>query len=638
MEALVRDHADKVKAAVPLQLLPARFIVALCLMAVVATATHAGPWSRTGPTGGEVYVLAEDPLRAGHLFAAPASEGLYESFDSGATWSEVPGAPSDIRAIVFDPFDPHRMYIVESAGFRASTDGGRSWSDPTRVEQGEYTGMFSLSASPRVRGLLYMQAANSIYRSNDGGSSWTYQPASFAVGGRGALVVASGTTESWVFASGKPGTYRSTDYGVTWTQVIDGTGWVVFSPHDPKRGIAATPQGVSITSDGGASWTSASSTAKVFRASFDPTIPGRLYGVSYAALYRSDDWGANWTAIQEIPVPAPWLAVATHDPARVFVMAGGYGVLEYTNGTLVPRNTGLWGLPASALLVSGNRLLAGTEGAGNHVSVRGSDWRRLPPGPFDPGSVSSGERVTDLVEIGGAILMSSSLGISRSLDGGESWQQVTAQDAQLVLDIEPGSTPQELYASGWFRIQRSNDQGRTWTVLTSPSAGARLMNSVAYDKQSGQLLVCARNTASPLYRSSDRGITWTAATAPSDTVTFLAVSPHGGLYAGVPDKGLIRSNDGGTTWTTLPGQPNGMLGPTTIGFDPSDPSALVVGTEQHGAYALVTGDRWVPIAALEGREIQRIVRDGSRWIFATDKGVYIKEDPLTSPVRRRSAS
>jgi photosystem II stability/assembly factor-like uncharacterized protein len=172
---------------------------------------------------GEVITHPSDPDVAyvaaqGHLWGHSGDRGLFKTVDGGERWTKLTnGLPDDDRTgatdIVMDPRDPNVLFVASwerlrqphrfdsggpNGGIFKSTDGGESWTKLTNgLPEGE-TGKIGLAlhrANPdivmaivehgfqpeeRVDGEPNPQYADmsqlgtGIYRSENGGQSWTY--------------------------------------------------------------------------------------------------------------------------------------------------------------------------------------------------------------------------------------------------------------------------------------------------------------------------------------------------------------------------------------------------------------------------------------------------------------------------------
>jgi hypothetical protein len=174
---------------------------ALAKAAAIALAPHAHPWRQVGPTGqllndpsyatsegripttGIVLAIATDPTSAaGDIAYVGTGGGVYKTSNGGASWTAAAGVPAvPVAAIAVDPTNHLDVYAVTGQGFQ----GG-----------GEYGGL-------------------GAYYSHDGGATW--HPSVTSV--RGAAQQVAVGSDGAVFAATTGGLFRSTDHGVTWSDV-----------------------------------------------------------------------------------------------------------------------------------------------------------------------------------------------------------------------------------------------------------------------------------------------------------------------------------------------------------------------------------------------------------------------------------
>ncbi len=164
----------------------------------------------THPTDPDiVYVAAQ-----GHLWGHSGEKGLFKTSDGGESWVKLAGGlPDDGRTgatdLLMDPRDPDILYVAfwerirmphkflsggPSGGIFKSTDGGDSWTKLTTGLPSGETGKIGLAislANPDVVMAIVehgfqparsddafddmTQLGTGIYRSEDAGASWMYQ-------------------------------------------------------------------------------------------------------------------------------------------------------------------------------------------------------------------------------------------------------------------------------------------------------------------------------------------------------------------------------------------------------------------------------------------------------------------------------
>lgn len=107
------------------------------------------------------------------VFGSGSTDGVYRSTNAGSTWSLVSGSPKNpIRAVVADN---GTVYVTHKTGVSKCTRGGTFTTINNGLASGEYSG---ISVSPSDPNLLVVARQdlydhNQIYRSTNGGSSWS---------------------------------------------------------------------------------------------------------------------------------------------------------------------------------------------------------------------------------------------------------------------------------------------------------------------------------------------------------------------------------------------------------------------------------------------------------------------------------
>ena len=213
----------------------------------------------------------------------------------------------------------------------------------------------AVTVMPSAPDTLYA-AGDGVYRSRDGGVSWTalttrFQAAEVRVAPGNGQILYAATGDGC--ASGRPGTlWRSADAGATWQPRTGGPASLAVSAVDPDDVMGIGCGGVYRSRDGGQTW-------RLLPGSSVPNYDGRLLvraGSDRAYLYavfaseggtpalaRSTDGGQTW-ATQVLPdLPGPGdLAVDARDPRRLtFVSFAGVHVSTDAGVTWTARNAGL---------------------------------------------------------------------------------------------------------------------------------------------------------------------------------------------------------------------------------------------------------------------------------------------------------
>ena len=242
----------------------------------------------TGDGGADLTAFAVHPQLPFVLYATNGQE-VKISDDSGCTWKEfftvellptlgstVSAANSRVKSIEIpeNPIGPAPVYLLieESIGpivrphvVTSNQQGGGL--DLLNGLPPTTGGVYGLHVAPSEPKVLYLHVRSTptsiqddIYRSDDGGATWTKRNGNQATASQGLAVDPMNQNEIWTF--GADGLYRSKDAGATRAH-MDQVGPPVplvdifHPPGEPQRVMAyeAETGSVNMTHDGGKTWT-----------------------------------------------------------------------------------------------------------------------------------------------------------------------------------------------------------------------------------------------------------------------------------------------------------------------------------------------------------------------------------------------
>ena len=196
---------------------------------------------------GGFVALAADPSNSKVLYGSGRSGGLLRSEDSGATWQrQSQGEPESFTSLTVSPSDGKRLYGAADGGVYRSTDGGRSW---TRSGDAPDK-LMTLSASP---GALYAGTEEGLRVSPDGGVSWR---AASMLRIPVTMVSAEPDGTLYSFQWGK-GFLKTHEPDMSWTPLANAFGGqaILFMARNGERLFAATHIGrLFVSTDDGRSW------------------------------------------------------------------------------------------------------------------------------------------------------------------------------------------------------------------------------------------------------------------------------------------------------------------------------------------------------------------------------------------------
>ncbi len=478
-------------------------------------------------------------------------EGLFKTTDAGATWSYVGLAETRrIAKIAIDPSNPQRIFVAAGGGLYSqdsnrglyrSVDGGVSW---TKVLYGDIdAGVIDVAIDPsntqRVYASIWQHSrANNntvwggtktgLYRSLDGGSTWTKLSGGFPTGSVGRIGIAiAPSAPATVYTSVRQtsgflqGVYKSTNSGDTWTRVdlnlaasTASFGWwfgpIYVAPNDVNS-VYFLDLNIMKSSNGGRNWSSISNPLHVDQhALIVESSTGRLLAGNDGGFYKSLNGGSSWTRFTSLPTSQFYdICTDQQNPQRRF---GG--------------------------LQDNNTVRTTTGAADDWQAVLGGDGMECEVDPADSNRV---------------LAESQNGGINRSLDGGNSFSDGTngidgAENRNWVTPIRIDRNNTSTVYMGAQKVYRSTDFAASWSAI-SPDLTASTLP-----------------TGSPI----------------KGTVSAIGVSPVDPqvLWAGTDNGNLWVTENGGLSWLKVNPASDPTYWYTEVTADPFD---------RRTAYATISG-------------------------------------------------
>jgi len=506
-------------------------------------------------------------------------DGVTRSSDGGATWQQIPLPPTQdgIHTLLRDPGDERILYAASLSALFKSVDGGLSWTtldDPAAHLNRPITGLAISRSDP---GTLY-EYGGSIWRSRDGGATWSAAMTGAPAGDgfyRVPLQVDPRNPDT-VFLGATNGVWASRDGGATFHLLHRGlpdagldlgtfSGVTALELDAAQRILLGTPTGLWSSTDAGFHWTAAAlhgvhaNAIEFLR--FDPFDGRHLVFTNFLTLLETRDDGETFAPLS-LPRPGVLQAIE-FDP--------------FQKGRLV------------ALTVQGDaehspryRVFASTDG--------GHQWSA-------PSSAPQG--ASDLtVPVPNSLLVAAGNRIYLRQGAGGAWRkelQIEASDGRgffsfvrLFSDPYRAGTffalgfDNHLHGASVPVLYRSLDAGLHWKLWQDAA------NTLTFDPL--QANIAYTESGGTIYRKriDTGGAQRLGRISPLDLLTALLVDrgdPQT-FYAATENSGILVSHDLARHWSLLaPGLPLAGTDPVTdLEQDRADPHRLIA--------TPVTGGLW----------------------------------------------
>jgi photosystem II stability/assembly factor-like uncharacterized protein len=595
--------------------------------------------------------LAVDPKNPNRLFVAalghpygPNEErGIYRSIDGGTTFQKVLSKDENTGGndVDIDPSNPDTVYATmweerqgpwensvwagTNGGIFKSVDGGTTWKPLTAglpvvvqanlaISPANPKRLFATVAGYDKPGTGSDRGAAGIYRSDDAGETWTRittdeRPAGRIGGGdlpmpilhpKDPDVLIMASTVSW----------KSTDGGKTWTSFKGApggedyqNGWI--NPDNPDIILLAADQGAVVTLNGGETWSSwyNQPTGQFYHVAADNAFPYRVCSGQQENGSVCVSSRGNYGAISDrdwLPVNVDEYGFVAPDPLDPDIVYGGRTVTRFD------RRTGQVSVVGP---VGGRGGVGGTQGTFRLV--------RTMPVIFS--------------EVDKRALFFANNHLWKTVDGGTNWKQMSPDLTRQTWTV-PASVGK--YASD--PAAQPAPRGVIYTVAPSYQD----INRIWVGTDDGLIHVTA-----------DSGVSWKDVTPPGlgpwakvsvmDAGRFAPLTAYAAINTLRLDDlrpHILRTHDGGKTWTEIVnGIPNGET-VNAVREDPKRKGLLFAGTERAVYVSFDDGANWqslrLNMAVSSVRDV--IVKDDDLVAATHGRGFWILDD--ITPLRQIEAT
>lgn len=361
----------------------------------------------------------------------------------------------------------------------------------------------------------------------------------------GGVVLALASWGDRVVAGSSGEVLLSIDSGTSWSKITGDlpSGLTIRSVAiNDKNIFVGTTNSLYISSNGGMSWTKASSAGFYIN---DLFLRGEvIYSGSSNRVYFSKDNGVNWTACQASI--SGILNTLYADSSTIFAgTSEGVFISRDSGTTWTAANTGLTNRYVLDFITIGNNLIAATSGGPYISSDHEASWKRIRSGLTDT-------ITTSLAVIGSTLITGTTSGTYISSDTGANWTAAKSglKNPYVYKLVQSGNRILAGTQGGVF----ATSDGISWSEENKGFLNTTVTSLVS----KGDSIFAGASGG--VFLSTDKGDSWTNVSSElfSGSITCLAPGVGDDIWAGTDGGKVFVSSDYGKSWKEFkPGLPSG---------------------------------------------------------------------------------
>jgi len=230
------------------------------------------------------------------LYFTPANN--VSAVTLGCGWNPVSSANLQSEVIHALAFDSSNGALFASASryLYKSVDGGKSWTKIAGVKGVIRAVLVEYSQNKKI----LVGTDSGIFKSDDYGATWTS-----VLDGHVRMFSEDEKMPQVIFAGTSNGVYKSKDYGAHWSRVFYSETTIYSIAIDSGKGIVyvATKKGLYKSYDLGEKWVKTPLSISVYSVAVNPVNTSIIFAGCAGKIYKSADGGAHWTKIESDNLP-----------------------------------------------------------------------------------------------------------------------------------------------------------------------------------------------------------------------------------------------------------------------------------------------------------------------------------------------
>ncbi|MBS1517991.1 MAG: hypothetical protein JSS91_07880 [Bacteroidetes bacterium] len=459
------------------------------------------------------------------------SGGIYRSTNAGVSWTLLNSGRAD--DIVFSPTGDTAYAVGSGIGYRISTNGGATFNSNGAISMGTRNHIAICKSSPNV-----------LYHARHSSSS--------------------------IFV------YKSTDAGFTFFQIAagqnfnGGQAWYDFymhvNPFNPDYAYTSAVDVWRTTNGGATNFTNITNGyggggvhVDQHNLDFHPTDPSQMVCVNDGGIWKSTNYGTNWTNMNTDQTLTQFYRIAS-DPSNA------------------------------------NHILGGTQDNGTQRTIGTINWTAAYGG--DGGDVCFHSQNNNYI-----LGETQNNGVFRSTNGGSSFSSATSGLSGSGSWVGPLLSHQDsagIFYTARQQVFKSTNWGASWFAISTGTSGT--IRELAISNNSGNVMYAS--SGSTIYRSTNHGYNFTDVTSglPGNTITSISVHPDSSNVAVITFSGfgsgkIYKTTNTGGSWTNITGNLPDSPVNTAVIYHPGYPTSVYFCGSDIGVFVTHNyGQTWQELA------------------------------------------
>jgi photosystem II stability/assembly factor-like uncharacterized protein len=479
------------------------------------------------------------------IIAGSRNGKIFISKDFGSTWTLVLDKQACSTALEVGP--DGKVYFGSLSHVYYSSDTCRTWQ---KIDDFDYIGASSFAFHNIDTIFIASRGPNGIFRSTDGGKTWvsSNNGLPLSVSAREIIVY----NKNYIFITTREnGIYRSNDFGQSWEPVNSGLSRSdILSINTLNKGTiyAGTDGGFYFSVDLGENWIESNNgllSSIVRTIAFSPDQKTMYAGTS-GGVYRSIDFGLAWTQINQ--------GLASYDD----IISLGIN----RNGTIY----------------------AGTFESGIYRSSDGENWTEINNDLLHNRRISTILLdTTGNLFIGTSMWTSDGIGMFKSINNGETWEQINNGLTDLIISASAINSKGTIFiGTNNHGIFYSDNSGNQWYQVQAEEIINSKIQALKID-ENDHIYAVISDGGTKIYRSEDNGAIWNILEQFNNTTYSFEIIQNQSAFIGVY-KGIYRYGIENNTWTWISEDTPPNLNNRVLSLIKADDGYMYAGTEGSGVF------------------------------------------------------